>query len=353
MIEGIEDLLQTCPQWCVGAPDHLSLILSSRARLARNLTALPFVHRTRKGDLTRVIYQVEAAVQLSPTLEGSRYLAVSELSELDRKVLVERRLISPALAEKDRLSGVFIKPAETASLMVNEEDHLRIQAIRGGLALEAAWEEADHIDTELSKTLDFAFSDEFGYLTACPTNVGTGIRMSVLIHLPGLTLTQSIEQVSRGLREIGVSVRGVYGEGTGALGDLYQVSNQWTLGYTESDIIARLHHVAHQLISYEHSANRALLKEARSYMEDRVWRAYAILRHARRLNEPDAFEALSMIRMGLSMELFSEIDLTTLNRLLIVTQSAHIQKIAGRSLDMEAQDVFRAELVRGFLNPSQ
>lgn len=328
------------------------LILSSRARLARNLMSLPFVPRTKKSDLIRVIHQVETAVKASSSLDPVWFFPLSDMPELDRKFLVERRLISPALAEKAQPSGVFVKPSETASLMVNEEDHLRIQTLYGGLALEAAYAEADRIDTELNETLDYAFSEAFGYLTACPTNVGTGIRMSVLIHLPGLEITQNIEPVIRGMREIGISVRGIYGEGTGTLGNLYQVSNQWTLGYTEHEIVNRLTHVACQLMAYEHRVYEVLLKEAPAQLEDRVWRAYAVLKHARLLSEPDALEALSMIRMGLSMRIFSEVDLPTLNRLLMTTQSAHIQKMAGRPLDTEAQDIFRAGMVRGILNPS-
>jgi protein arginine kinase len=336
----------------MGGGSTPDLILSSRARLARNLTALPFVHRTKKSDLARIIHQVEAAVRSGHTMAQARFVYMPETSELDRQFLVERRLISPALAEGDRQAGVFVKPTETASLMVNEEDHLRIQAIHGGLDLEGAWQEADRIDSELGQTLDFAFSEEFGYLTACPTNVGTGIRMSVLMHLPGLTLTQNTEPVIRAMREIGVAVRGLYGEGTGTLGNLYQVSNQWTLGYTEQDVIARLHHVVSRLITYEQRAYEALLREARIHLENRAWRAYALLAHSRLLTEPDALEALSTIRMGWSMGVFSRVDLVTLNRLLLITQAAHVQKIAGRALDMETQDTYRATLVRDFLNSS-
>ncbi|MBM3265386.1 MAG: protein arginine kinase [candidate division Zixibacteria bacterium] len=350
MKAALKNFIASSPEWWAGDGGAADLILSSRARLARNLMALPFVPRTRKSDLVRVIHQVETAVHASKTLSDMWYFPLADMPELDRQFLMERRLISPALVEKGQQSGVFVRPAETASLMVNEEDHLRIQTIHGGLALEKAWKEADRIDSELSETLDYAFSDEFGYLTACPTNVGTGIRMSVLIHLPGLERTQHIEPVIRGMQEIGVSVRGLYGEGTGSLGNLYQVSNQWKLGYAEQEIINRLHDVVRQLMEYEHRAYEALLKEARLQVEDRIWRAYAMLKHARLLSESDALEALSMIRMGRSMQIFSEIDLSVLNRLFMTTQSAHVQKIAGGPLDTEERNRFRAEMVRQVLN---
>ena len=345
MDTSINDFIDLSPRWCDGDGDACELIISSRARLARNLTAIPFVHRTIKNDLFRIIKKVETAVRTSSEMEQAVYFSLPDASELDRKVLVERRLISPSLAESDRPAGVFINRSETTSLMVNEEDHLRLQTICSGLQLNAAWHEADKIDTELSKLLDFAYSDEFGYLTACPTNVGTGIRMSVLIHLPGLTWSDQIEPVIRAMREIGFTVRGLYGEGTGTLGNLYQISNQWTLGYVEQDIVNRLDEVVQKLMDYEHKACDALLEEAKNHIEDRIWRAYGTLAHARLLSEQDALDALSMLRMGTYMKLFTGIKMKSFNNLLVITQSAHVQKRIGRCLSIEDQDKHRAELV--------
>lgn len=348
MDTSIDQYIDSDPEWCRGNGDEGELIISSRARLARNLTAVPFVHRTIKNDLVRIIKKVEGAVQACNQLAQTAYYSLPEVRELDRRFLLERRLISPALAECDRPSGVFINKSGSTSLMVNEEDHIRLQTIFNGLQLHEAWRQADEIDTALSENLDFAFSDEFGYLTACPTNVGTGMRMSVLIHLPGLFLSDQMEQIMEAMREIGFTVRGFYGEGTGTLGNLYQVSNQWTLGYVEKEIVDRLDTVVRKIITYEHRACEALLKEAKNQIEDRIWRAYGTLTHARLLSEQDALEALSMLRMGIFTGLFTKINLNTLNTLLVVTQSAHVQKQTGRSLNNEEQETRRAEIMRQY-----
>lgn len=349
---GLDDLLHTVPQWTEPNGNTSGIVLSSRARLARNLTALPFVHRTKKSDLARIVHKVETAVHSSASMEESFYISMPDTPELDRQFLVERRLISPALAKEKNVCGAFIHPLETLTVMVNEEDHIRIQAIQGGLRLEAAWREADRVDTELSRTLDFAFSEDFGYLTTCPTNVGTGIRMSVLIHLPGLVWTNNLDPLIRGLAETGLAVRGFWGEGTEAAGNLYQLSNQRTLGYSEEDIVANFDRVVRQLIAYEQRAYDALLREAPTHTEDRVWRAYGLLAHARILTAQDAIDAISSVRMGVSMGVLNTVDLSTLNRLSILIQSAHVQKIAGRTLDAEERDIFRADLVRQFIHPS-
>lgn len=348
----IDTLIQTTPGWVIAEGASSETILSSRARLARNLTALPFVHRTKKSDLVRIIGKVEHAVQTSATLSHALFISMPDTNVLDRQFLVERRLISPALAEEHRECGVFIGQAELTSLMVNEEDHLRIQAIQAGLQLEAVWREADRIDTELSQTLDFAFSDDFGYLTACPTNVGTGIRMSVLIHLPGLVLTKNIEPVIRGVTQVGLAVRGLYGEGTEALGNLFQLSNQHTLGRSEADIVTNMDRVVCQILHHERRACETLLHEASSQIEDRVWRAYGVLHYARLLTAHDVIQAISAVRMGLSLGIITTMDVPTLNRLLVLTQSAHVQKLAGQTLEADAQDEARATLIRRLLSPA-
>ncbi len=340
------DLVSTMPQWCDSEGEAAELVISSRARLARNLTTLPFVHRSIKNERLRVIEQVERAVQSSGDVAQSVYLSLLDTSELERRLLVERRLISPALADGTRPAGVFVGRGESYSLMVNEEDHLRLQTIRGGLQVRAAWRDADKIDTELSKTLDFAFSDEFGYLTTCPSNTGTGMRLSVLIHLPGLTLADQMDHVARAMEEIGFTVRGMYGEGTGKSGNMYQVSNQWTLGHTEQELVERLDRVARQLARYEERAGDALLSRAKRQTEDRVARAYGLIKHARLLGEKEALDALSMLRMGACLRMSEGMEHTRFNRLLITIQPAHVQKNAGRSLTDEELDERRAELVR-------
>lgn len=343
------DLVSKVPQWCDPEGEAGEPVISSRARLARNLTTLPFVHRTIKNERFRVIEQVDRAVRSSGNVAHSVYLSLLDTSELDRRVLVERHLISPALAGGTRPAGVFVGPGETYSLMVNEEDHLRLQAIKGGLQVRAAWQEADKIDTELSKTLDFAFSDEFGYLTACPSNTGTGMRLSVLIHLPGLTLADQMDHVARAMEEIGFTVRGLYGEGTGRSGNMYQVSNQWTLGHGEQEVVERLDRVARRLACYEERACEALIGRARRQTEDRVARSYGLLKHARLLSEKEALDALSMLRMGAYLGLPDGMEATRFNRLLIAVQPAHVRMNSGRSLTGEELDERRAELVREYM----
>ena len=343
------DLLVDLPQWCVHDGETAELVISSRARLARNLTTLPFVHRTIKNERFRVIEQVEKAVQCSDNVARPVYLSLLDTSELDRRVLVERRLISPALADGTRPAGVFIGPGETFSLMVNEEDHLRLQTIKGGLQVCAAWQEADKIDTELSKTLDFAFSDEFGYLTSCPSNTGTGMRLSVLIHLPGLALADQMDPLGRAMEEIGFTVRGLYGEGTGRSGNMYQVSNQCTLGHTEQEIVERLDRVTRRLAVYEQRACDALASRAKRQTEDRVARAYGLLKHARLLGEMEAMDALSMLRMGAYLRIFKGMESSAFNQLMIAVQPAHIRMTTGRELKGEELEERRAELVREHL----
>ena len=343
------ELLVDVPQWCVPEGETADLVISSRARLARNLTTLPFVHRSIKNERFRVIEQVENAVQRGENVARSVYLSLLDTSELDRGVLVERRLISPSLAEGTRPAGVFIGPGESFSLMVNEEDHLRLQAIKGGLQVRAAWQEADKIDTELSKTLDFAFSDEFGYLTSCPSNTGTGMRLSVLMHLPGLTLADQMASLGCAMEEIGFTVRGLHGEGTGRSGNMYQVSNQCTLGHAEEEIVDRLDRVTRRLAAFEERACDALATRAKRRTEDRVARAYGLLKHARLLGEMEALDALSMLRMGAYMELCQGMETSAFNQLMIAIQPAHIRMASGREMSAEERDERRAELVREHL----
>ncbi len=343
------DLLSPIPKWCDQGGTKVELVVSSRARLARNITTLPFVHRSIKNERVRVIEQVEKAVHSSENIAGSVYLSLLDTSELDRKFLVERRLISPALAEGTRPAGVFVGADETYSLMVNEEDHLRLQTIKGGLQIQAAWQAADQIDTELSKTLEFAFSDDFGYLTTCPSNTGTGMRLSVLIHLPGLTMTAQMDHVGCAMEEIGCTVRGLYGEGSKKSGNMYQVSNQGTMGHTEEEIVKRLDRVARRLVGYEERACEALISGARRRTEDRVGRAYGLLKHAQLLGEKEALDALSMLRLGEYLRFPQRIGFAIFNRLLISIQPAHIQMTIGRSLTSDELDERRAELVREHL----
>jgi protein arginine kinase len=280
---------------------------------------------------------------------------------LDRSLLVERHLISKqhskgkpgsgAGTDDPRAVAISI-PEERLSIMVNEEDHLRIQGIRSGLALSAAWRDVDAVDDKLESGLDYAFSPRFGYLTACPTNVGTGLRMSVMLHLPGLRLTGEIEKVKRAADGMNLAVRGFYGEGSDAVGDLFQLSNQTTLGRTEATILQDLEgQIIPRVVEYERESRRDLLNKRRTVLEDNVWRAWGMLTNARLLTTEESMQALSLVRLGSLLGLLPQADQKLVNQLMLLVQPAHLQRVLGKELDQEQRRFARAMLVRGRLDP--
>src|SRR6266849_2825457 len=276
----LENLTKTSGEWLRGTGPESDIVISSRIRLARNLAAFPFTNRAnahQKGEIEALLRERIAKLELDPTLS---YLNVPALSPLDRQLPVERQLISRELANADGPRGVALAPHETISLMVNEEDHLRLQVMRSGVALDEAWQDIDRMDDLLEQRVSYAFSEEFGYLTACPTNVGTGMRASVMLHLPALVLTKQIEKVFRALQKINLAVRGLYGEGSRASGDFYQISNQVTLGKSETTILNEIRDVVPQIIAYERQARQTLKRENRPLVLDRVQRAFGTLCNA-------------------------------------------------------------------------
>jgi protein arginine kinase len=265
---------------------------------------------------------------------------------LDRQLLVERQLVSRDLANSEGPRGVAFAPNEITSLMVNEEDHVRMQVIRSGFALDDAWQEADRLDDKLEEKVPYAFSEELGYLTACPTNVGTGLRASVMLHLPALVLTKQIEKVFRALQKINLAVRGLYGEGSRASGDFYQISNQVTLGKSETQIINEIRDVIPQIIAYERQARQTLTRESRPILLDRVKRAYGTLQNAAMMTSEETMDLLSNVRLGVNLGLIDNINITEINELFIHTQPAHLQKLLGRELDSEERNSERARFLR-------
>jgi protein arginine kinase len=241
---------------------------------------------------------------------------------------------------------VVIGDKEMISIMVNEEDHIRIYGMDSGLQLSQTWHLVDKVDDELNAHIDYAVSPDWGYLTACPTNVGTGMRASVMIHLPALTLTKQINKVLKAVSQLGLTIRGLYGEGTEALGNLFQISNQVTLGQKEEEIADNIERVTRQIIGHEEKAERLLLREAKEQIEDKVFRAYATLRYARVISTQEAIDLLSTVRLGVSMQILKGIKLSVLNELLVMIQPAHVQKISGATLQPPQRDVKRAELIR-------
>jgi protein arginine kinase len=295
---------------------------------------------------------VVSAVRKTPALVSSSALQMRDLTPLDRQFLVERHLISHDLADNGRLRGLLLVPDESVSAMVNEEDHLRLQALASGFQLRSAWESVNAIDDELGQDLDYAFSEDLGYLTACPTNAGTGMRASVLIHLPSLVLTKQISRVLQGITQVGLAVRGFYGEGSQIMGNFFQISNQTTLGQSEKETIESLERVTRQIIEYEQRARDELLKDARVQIEDKIWRAYGALKHSRVISSSEVVNLSSAVRFGVALQIEGLASVRTLNELLIRTQPAHIQLAAGQEMEQRERNVIRANYVRSLLDSS-
>ncbi|HZF53100.1 MAG TPA: protein arginine kinase [Polyangiaceae bacterium] len=336
--------------WLDASGDHADIVLSTRVRLARNVEGYAFTPRARDGERLRVLSQIREAAQHVRPLQGGVLLRVDELPAEDRQLLHERHLVSKELAGLDGPQGVRTGAAvllggET-SVMVNEEDHLRVQALRAGFELEAAWRLAERLDLELGSRVPYAFHREFGFLTACPTNVGTGMRASVLIHLPGLVLTKEIQKVLAGLQQMGLTYRGLYGEGSEVVGNFFQISNQTTLGRNEEELLDHLSRVVQKVIEREEEARRVLLRDAGYIIEDKLWRAYGTLRYARSLTFDEAMNYLSGVRLAAGLKLISGLSVYTLNKLLIFCQPAHLAYTEGRSLTDGEANVARARYVR-------
>ena len=313
----------------------------------------PFTNRAsthQKAEIETSLRERLAKIDLSPHLE---YLNVPNLPPLDRQFLVERQLISRELANTEGPRGVAVAPEENVSIMINEEDHLRLQVMRSGFSLDEAWQDIDRLDDHLEARVNYAFSEEFGYLTACPTNVGTGMRASVMLHLPALVLTKQIEKVFRALQKINLAVRGLYGEGSRASGDFYQISNQVTLGKSETTILTEIREVIPQIISYERQARTTLTRESRQLLHDRVARAFGTLQSATMMTSEETMDLLSRFAWASISGLLEEkITIPTVNELFLQTQPAHLQKLMGTQLDGEERNSARARYLRNRLRES-
>jgi protein arginine kinase len=342
----VAKLVHNAPFWLNGMEDAQGILVSCRVRLARNLVDRPFVAKATTTDQEHIVGQVQEAAQRSRALSQGHFCRMDILEKNERWLLVERRLASPALAEGKTRCGVLFEKDETLSVMINEEDHLRLQAILPGLNARQAWERVNALDDQLGGALEYAHSEKWGYLTACPTNTGTGLRVSVLMHLPALVLAEDMERIMRGLTQMAFTVRGMYGEGTNALGNLFQVSNQTTLGRSEEEIVEELVQLTRLLIEYERDAQETLLNEARSQVEDKIGRAFGILSHARVLSSQEFMNLLSAVRLGYSLSLIENVSPGFMNQLMIITQPSHLQALSGKVLEAEERDLQRADLVR-------
>jgi protein arginine kinase len=343
----LDDLTRTSGEWLRGTGSESDIVMCSRIRLARNLATYPFTNRASRGDKAEIEREVRAAI--ARVDDQLHYLDVHVLNPLDRQFLVERQLISRELMTSEGPRGVAIGPEENVSIMVNEEDHLRVQVMHSGLSLPDVWERINRLDDALEETLDFAFHSQLGYLTACPTNVGTGIRVGVMLHLPALVQNREIEKVFRALHKINLAVRGLYGEGTQAFGDFYQISNQQTLGKSEAETIRTINDVIPQVIEYERRARKDLLENRRQNLHDQVSRAYGVLKTAHQISSEETMHLLSSVRMGINLGLIDDLEIPTVNELFIHTQPAHLQKIQGRHLEVDDRNAARAQYLRSRL----
>ena len=346
----LNDLLNQKSEWLRGTGPNSDIVISSRIRLARNLDKLSFSHWADEKGQGEVLTKVESAISESNYLKGSLFLKMREMSNIDKQFLVERHLISREHATGSDHKGVMISDKEIVSIMINEEDHLRIQVVQSGFNLAEARLLTDRIESELESHLNFAFSSNWGYLTACPTNVGTGMRASVMLHLPALVMTNQISKVLQAIAKLSLTTRGLFGEGTEAKGNFFQISNQISLGRLEIEIIDNIERVIKQVMEYEQSARNNLLTHNKDLIEDRVGRAYGILKGVRIISSNETIDLLSSVRLGVDIGLLKDIDRGMVNELFILTQPAHLQKIEGKALTADKRDVKRAELIRKKLN---
>src|SRR5215472_13180634 len=325
---------------------HDRIVMSSRVRLARNIKDAAFPGWAKKPERVKVLDTIRPAVESLAEMKDAFAESMDSLSTLDKQILVERHLISREHAAKSAGSGLVLNREETLCFMINEEDHLRMQALRPGLQLRQAWTAIDQADSELEKKLDYAFNADLGYLTACPTNIGTGIRVSAMLHLPGLVMSEQINPIIQSVNKLGLAVRGLYGEGTEALGNVFQVSNQMTLGETESAIVERLEKVLSQIIEHEENARQTLLEKKPKVVFNHIGRAYGILANAHSISSKETMNLLSLMRLGVDLGLFPAEERPTVDELFIVTQPAHLQKQFSDKLSAEERDLLRADMLR-------
>jgi protein arginine kinase len=341
-----EDGLWNFARWLTAEDEFSDVIISSRIRLARNIKGYPFPNRASKHDLQKVVKKAEDACSKSTILLNCNYIDGQHLTEWDGRYFVERRLASPQFLESDIPKLLVIGPQENLSAMVNEEDHLRLQSLEPGLGIKKAWQKIRRLDDELEEGVNFSFTNRYGYLTSCPTNLGTGLRVSTFVHLPALSMTGQIDTLLKKLPNSEIAVRGFYGEGSDAIGDIYQISNQLTLGRSEKIVIERMIKTAKQLVDIERKARLELVHDNHKKVDDSVHRALGILSHARIITSFEAMDLLSTVRLGIEAKFITGLNRLAINQLLVLVQPAHLQRIYGKILKAEDRDVLRADFLR-------
>ena len=337
-------------EWLKGTGPNADIVISSRIRLARNLNRLPFPHWANKKQGEEALNNIVSAVNTVDYLKGTTVFRMAEMDSVDKQFLIERHLMSLEHAQKTENKALVVDNDEIVSIMVNEEDHMRVQVMQSGFNLFEAWNIISQIDDSLAKALNFAFSSEWGYLTACPTNTGTGMRGSVMLHLPALVMTRQIDRVLAAIAKLSFTTRGLYGEGTQASGNFFQISNQVSLGPSEQEIIDNINSIIRQIIEQEAQAREIMMSKSIALLEDRINRSLGILKSARIITSQETIELLSMVRLGTDLGIIKNVSRSRLNELFIITQPAHLQKIESKKISSEERDIKRAELIRERLN---
>ncbi len=338
------------PTWVKNGGDGDDVVISSRVRVARNLKGLPFPNYAHEKQLQETIQRVLSALNTTAPFGPLQPLALEELTPNERMVLVEKHLCSPQFVQNPHLRTLIINPEQTVSIMVNEEDHLRIQTLLPGFALDNTLNLNNEVDDYLEATLEYCFDESCGFLTACPTNAGTGLRASVMLHLPGLALVDQVQRVLAALSHVGINVRGFYGEGTEAYGDIYQISNQVTLGQSEEDLTNNLKSICRQVIEQERNVREALLKESRVQLEDKICRSYGILKEARLVPSQEALKLLSDVKLGVELGIITGVSGEKVKELMFITRSSLIQQVIGKEVETVERDYYRALAIREQLN---
>lgn len=353
----VNTLLTKKADWLKASGPHSDIVISSRARLARNIEDVPFPHQADKKTRQKILSQIKRAVSEISEFKGGMFLDIEKTDLQDRQILVERHLISyehstgadyhTETSEKGNNGrGVYISESENLAMMINEEDHIRLQVMKAGFDLIQVHRIADKIDTELEKYIRFAFQYKWGYLTSCPTNAGTGLRLSVMLHLPALVIIKQIDKVIATIAKLSIMARGLYGEGTNPVGNFFQISNQGSLGRTEFEVLDATEKIITRVIEYELDARNALFSKDRTSISDQVWRAYGILMHTRTISSMEALSLMSLLRLGVDMGIIKDVGRDTLNDLFLLIQPAHLQKMEAEQIDEQVRDIKRADLIR-------
>ncbi|MBU2102821.1 MAG: protein arginine kinase [Candidatus Omnitrophota bacterium] len=341
-----ENLLTNENSWLNGKGPSSEIVFSSRVRLARNFADIPFPSRASGAQKENVCATIEGVIDNLGLLKRSSFVRMENVDEIDRQLLLERHLISQEHSISPKAKGLIVSNDERIALMVNEEDHVRLQVITSGFDLAHCWNIARQIDDELDHLVDFAFLPDLGYLTSCPTNTGTALRASCMLHIPALVLTKRINKILELLVKISFTARGLFGEGTQALGDFFQISNQGSLGLSEQEIIDNLSGVVNQVKEQEIASRDSLVKKYKFSLQDNVWRAFGILKHCRLIGSKEALSHLSMLSLGLDLGIIRGIRRELINSLFLMIQPAHLQKIENKPLKEEERDFIRASILR-------